>query len=253
MDLNLRGRRAVVTGATRGIGRAVAELLAHEGCNVAVCARGAEDVAETVDALRRRGVEAHGAALNVRDGPGLCAWVERAGDALGGIDILVANVSAGGGMDSERNWVRNFEIDLMAAVRACEAALPRLKRSEAGAVVLVGTMAASECFAGPMAYNALKAALLTYAKQLSQVLFRRGIRVNAVSPGPTEFPGSAWEMVRVATPKLYANTVRQQPLRRMASADEIARAVVFLASPAASWVCGTNLLVDGGFSRRIPF
>lgn len=253
MDFGLRGRRAIVTGATRGIGRRVAELLAEEGCDVALCARDPAAVEETVAALKERGVSAFGDAFHLRQGERYRAWIGEACKRLGGLDVLVANVSAGGGMDSEKNWNRNFEIDLMGAVRGCEAALPHLKRSGAGAVVLVGTMAAGETFAGPMAYNAIKAAVATYAKQLSQAVMRDGVRVNVVSPGPTIFPGSAWEMVAVASPKLYRGTIAQQPTRRMATPDEVARCIVFLASPAASWVTGTNLLVDGGFSKRIPF
>jgi 3-oxoacyl-[acyl-carrier protein] reductase len=253
MDLGLSGKKAIVTGGTRGIGRAVAGLLAHEGCGVAICARGAEGVAATVEQLRATGVTAYGGVLNARDGDAMRQWIGEASDSLGGLDILVASLSAGGGMDSERNWHRNFEIDVMSTVRAVETALPHLKKSTAGSVVIIGTMAASETFVGPMAYNAMKAALVTYSKQLSQLLAKRGIRVNCVSPGPTVFEGSAWEMVQVANKKLYASTLRQQPQRRMANVEEIARSVVFVASPAASWLCGSHLLVDGGFSKRVQF
>jgi NAD(P)-dependent dehydrogenase (short-subunit alcohol dehydrogenase family) len=169
------------------------------------------------------------------------------------LDILIAIVSGGGGMDSEKNWNRNFEIDLMSAVRAVEIVTPHLRKSDAGSIVMMGTMAASETFAGPMAYNALKAALVTYAKQLSQQLMRRNIRVNCVSPGPTIFEGSAWEMVMKANPKLYHGTIRQHPTQRMATTDEIANCVVFVASPAASWVTGANLLADGGFTKGVHF
>lgn len=253
MDIGLRGRKAIVTGATRGIGRCVAEMLAREGCDVAICARGAEGIEETLRALREFGVRADGRALNVRDGEAYRTWLAEACAALGGVDIVIANVSAGGGMDSERNWNRNFEIDLLGTVRAVDATLPWLRRSDAGSIVIMGTMAAAETFGGPMAYNAMKAALVTYSKQLSQALMPGNIRVNCVSPGPTEFEGSAWEMVRLANPRLYSGTLRQHPQRRMATAQEIANGVVFLASPAASWVTGAHLLIDGGFSKRVQF
>ena len=253
MDLQLKGRKALVTGATRGIGRRVAELLADEGCDIALCARHGPAVEATVAALKQRGVRAFGQALHVKQADAYRAWIAEAIGALGGLDLLVLNVSAGGGMDSEKNWNRNFENDVMATVRGVEAALPALKQSTAASVTIMGTMAARETFAGPMAYNALKAALATYAGQLSQQLMRKNIRVNCISPGPTVFEGSAWEMVKIASPRFYAGTLRQQPTRRMADPDEIARSIVFLASPAASWVTGANLLIDGGFTKGVHF
>lgn len=253
MELGLRGRKAIVTGGTRGIGRSVAELLSREGCDLAICARGAERLDTTIAELKGNGGKVFGEAFNARDAEAYRSWVTKSCEQLGGLDVLVASLSAGGGMDSERNWYRNFEIDLMSVVRGVEIALPFLKKSDSASIVIVGTMAASETFAGPMAYNAVKAALITYSKQLSQVLAKRNIRVNCVSPGPTVFPGSAWEMVQTASKKLYSSVIRQQPQRRMATADEIAKSIVFMASPAASWVNGSHLLVDGGFSKRVQF
>jgi 3-oxoacyl-[acyl-carrier protein] reductase len=253
MELGLHGRKTIVTGGTRGIGRSVAGLLSQEGCHVGICARGTEGVETTVRDLERNGGKVIGGALQARDADAYRAWLTSSCKQLGGLDIFVASLSAGGGMDSERNWYRNFEIDLMSAVRGVETVLPFLKRSDAASIVIVGTMAAGETFAGPMAYNAIKAALVTYSKQLSQALARRGIRVNCVSPGPTVFPGSAWEMVQTANKKLYSGVIRQQPQRRMATAEEIAKTIVFIASPAASWVNGSHLLVDGGFSKRVQF
>ena len=253
MELGLKGRKAIVTGATRGIGRAVADTFADEGCDVGICARGGKGVASTVDALRAKGVVATGGVLNARDGAAYRDWLISACEELGGLDIFVASLSAGGGMDSERNWHRNFEIDLMSAVRGVEAVLPWLEKSGVASVVVVGTMAASETFVAPMAYNSVKAALVTWSKQLAETLAPKGIRVNCVSPGPTIFEGSNWEMVRVARSRTYASVIRQHPQRRMATAEEIARSIAFIASPAASWVVGSHLLVDGGFSKRVQF
>lgn len=253
MELGLNGRKAIVTGASRGIGRRVAERLAEEGCDVAICARGEDGVRETVASLEARGVRASGSAFNVRDGAAYGRWLSEACEKLGGLDIFIANVSCGGGMDSERDWYRNFEIDLMGAVRGIEGVLPSLKDSGAAAIVLMGTVAAAETFVVPLAYNALKAALITYAEQLSQTVFQHNIRVNVVSPGPTQFEGSKWEMLEFADPKLYKATVRQHPARRLGTVDEVARCVLFLASPVASWLSGAHMLVDGGFSRRVQF
>ena len=251
MELGLQRRKAIVTGATRGIGRKLAERLADEGCELAICARGEDGVRETVAALKSRGVSASGAALNVRDAAAYRRWLAAAGDTLSGLDIFVAGVSGGTGMDSERNWYRNFEIDVMGAVRGCECILPFLRRSDAAAIVFMADAEAAETFAAPSAYNALNAALIVYAKQLSQA--ERGIRVNVVSPGPTMFEGSRWDMLERADPKLYNAALRRHPARRMGTVDEIADSVLFLVSPAASWMSGSNLLVDGGFSRRVPF
>ena len=254
MDLGLKGKKAIVTGATKGIGRRIAELLAREGCDIAICARKADEVAEAVAALQKLGVKAYGASVNVKEGEVYKAWLVKAAEQLGGCDIFIPNVSAGGGMDAgEKNWYRNFEVDLMGAVRGCDALMPVLKQSESGAIVFIATTAAVETFIAPMAYNALKASLITYAKQLSQVVFKRNIRINVVSPGPILFDGGSWDQIRASTPDFYNATLSQQPSGRMGTPEEVARCVVFLASPAAAWVTGVNLVVDGGFTKRVQF
>lgn len=251
MDLGLQGKKAIVTGATRGIGRGVAELLTAEGASVAFCARSAEEVEETVAALRRPGVEVVGEALNVRDGEAYRAWLDRAATALGGCDVFIPGVSAGGGMDSEKNWVRNFEVDMLHTVRGCEALMPHLEKSGSGSIVIIGSTNAVETFAAPMAYNAIKAGLITYSKQLSQHVGRKGVRVNAVSPGPIYFEGGAWEMIKGTQPKFYDWAMKQFPCGRMGSVEEIARVIVFVASPVASLITGANIIADNGFTKRV--
>ena len=253
MDLGLRGKKAIVTGATKGIGRAVVELLAAEGVNVGLCARTPEEVTEAVKSLTARGVEAIGEAVNVRDGEAYKAWLERTATALGGCDIFIPGVSAGGGMDSEKNWVRNFEIDMLHTVRGCEALMPHLEKSGSGSIVIIGSTNAVETFAAPMAYNAIKAGLITYSKQLSQFVGRKGVRVNTVSPGPIYFEGGAWEMIKGTQAKLYDWAIKQIPCGRMGSAEEIARVIVFVASPAASLITGANVVADNGFTKRVQF
>jgi NAD(P)-dependent dehydrogenase (short-subunit alcohol dehydrogenase family) len=251
MDLGLRGRKAIVTGATKGIGRAIVELLATEGCDIGLCARTEEEVGDAVRALKQRGVQAVGEAVNVRDGDAYKAWLARTVEALGGCDIFVPNVSAGGGFDSEKNWVRNFEIDVLHTVRGCEALMPHLEKSGSGAIVIIASTNAVETFAAPMAYNAMKAALVTYSKQLSQHVGKKGVRVNAVSPGPIYFEGGAWEMIKGTQAKFYEWALKQIPAGRMGAPEEVARVVAFLASPAASLVTGANVVADNGFTKRV--
>lgn len=250
MDLGLKGKKAVVTGGTRGIGRAIAEALAAEGVDVAVCARHANEVDETVAALKARGVNACGAAVDISQGEAYQAWIAAAGAELGGIDIFVANVSAGGGM-GEDAWRANFETDLLGTTRGIDAALPALKASGAGSIVVISSTAAVETFIAPQPYNAIKAALITHAKQLSQALAADGIRVNCVSPGPVYFPGGAWEYIQNNMADLYNSTLAQIPRGSMGTPAEVANAVVFLASPAASLITGVNLVADGGFTKRV--
>lgn len=253
MDLGLRGKKAIVTGATKGIGRAIVELLAAEGCDIGFCARTEEEVDETSRSLKARGVNVVGGSVNVRDGDAYKAWLEQTATALGGCDIFVPNVSAGGGMDSEKNWWRNFEIDVLHTVRGCETLLPHLEKGGAGSIVIISSTNALETFYVPMAYNAMKASLITYAKQLSQFVGRKGVRVNSVSPGPIYFEGGAWEMIKSTNQKMYDATLKAMPNGRFGAPDEVARVVAFLASPASSIITGANVVADNGFTKRVQY
>jgi 3-oxoacyl-[acyl-carrier protein] reductase len=154
MDLELAGNRALVTGGTKGIGRAIAETLASEGCNVAICARTQADVDAAVESLAGKGVQAFGQAVDVGDGDQLKAWVEASAEALGGIDCLVSNVS-GGNAPGEAGWRANFEYDVLGSVRLVEAALPHLEKSDNASIVMISSTAALERFLGAGAYNAM--------------------------------------------------------------------------------------------------
>jgi len=251
MDLGLRGKKAIVTGATKGIGRGVVELLVAEGASVGFCARTADEVADAVAAIARPDTLVVGEAVNVRDGDAYKAWLERTVTALGGCDIFIPSVSGGAGMDSEKNWFRSFEIDMLHTVRGCETLMPHLEKSGNGSIVIISSTNAVETFAGPMAYNAIKAGLITYSKQLSQFVGKKNVRVNAVSPGPIYFEGGAWEMIKSTQAKFYDSILRQIPCGRMGTVEEIARVIVFVASPAASLVTGANLIADNGFTKRV--
>ena len=253
MDLGLRGKKAIVTGATKGIGRAIVDLLAAEGCDVALCARSEDEVEAAVREVKASGVEVVGGAINVRNADEYKAWLEKAVETLGGCDIFVPNVSAGGGMDSEKNWWKNFEIDVLHTVRGCETLMPHLEKSGHGSIVVISSTNALETFYVPMAYNAMKAALITYAKQLSQFVGKRNVRVNSVCPGPIYFEGGAWEMIKSTNAKMYEATLRAMPNGRFGGPDEVARVVAFLASPAASIVTGANVVADNGFTKRVQY
>lgn len=251
MDLGLKGLRAIVTGGTKGIGRAVAETLADEGCAVAVCARDAAGVAATVDALKARGVAAFGEAVDVADKAALEAWVAASAQALGGVDIVVANVSALAVADDEEAWRAGFDVDMMHTVRTVNAALPFLEASQAASITVVSSVSGREVdFTGP-AYGAFKAALVHYAQGLAYRLAPKAIRANAVSPGNTYFPGGIWQQIETGNPDLFATALSLNPTGRMATAEEIARGVVFLASPASSFTTGTNLVIDGALTKGV--
>ena len=251
MDLGLKGLRALVSGGTKGIGRAVAGLLANEGASVAICARDEGEVKATAADLQAGGVSVYGQALDVSDGPSLKSWVESAAGSLDGLDIVVANVSALAINNDEESWLRGFEVDMMHSVRMVEAAMPWLEKSTAASIVTVSSVSGREIdfAAGP--YGAFKAALLHYTQGLANQLAVKGIRANSVSPGNTYFDGGVWQQIEQGDPDFFAQALALNPTGRMANPEEIARAVVFLASPAASFIMGTNLVVDGALTRGV--
>ncbi len=253
MDLGLKGLKAILAGATKGIGRATAEALAAEGCDVAVCARGAEGVEATVASLKAKGVKAFGEAVDMADADAYKAWVARAAEALGGCDIFISFASAGGGPASEKAWKAVFDLDLLATYRGVEAALPYLEKSKAGSIIAVSSTAAVEEFLGPQAYNAIKAAVINYASALSQQLAPKQIRVNTVSPGPVFIKGGSWDMIKTHMTPLYDQTIKAVPMGRLGTGEEVANAIVFMASPACAFMTGANVVIDGGITKRVQY
>lgn len=251
MDLGLDGRRAIITGGSRGIGRHAAEALAAEGCAVAICARGQEGVDETVRTLEAKGSPAFGRALDVADGVALAAWVAEAADALGGLDIAVANVSALAGRPGEESWRRTFDVDVMHTVRTVEAALPFLRESDVPSIVIVSTVSARQADPSGGGYGPLKAALIRYAKGLAVNLAPEGIRVNVVSPGTIYIEDGYWGRMERERPETFEAVLAANPMGRMGRPGEVARAIAFLASPASGFTTGANLLVDGAISPGV--
>ncbi|WP_226583175.1 SDR family NAD(P)-dependent oxidoreductase [Acuticoccus sediminis] len=251
MDLGLKGMKALVTGGTKGIGRHCAEIFAAEGADVAVCARKAEEVADTVAALEAKGVKAFGQAVDVADKAAFEGFVAAAADALGGLDMVVANVSALAVADDEAAWKAGFETDLMHTVRLVNTAMPFLEQSKAASITAISSVSGRETdFTGP-AYGAYKAALVHYMHGLAVKLAPKMIRANAVSPGNTYFEGGIWNQIETGNPELFAEALALNPTGRMGRPEEVARGVVFLASPASSFTTGTNLVVDGALTRGV--
>lgn len=251
MDLGLKGRRAIVTGGTKGIGLAIAETLAAEGCNVALCSRNAVEAEATAATLAGKGVSTLGAGVDVADGPALAAFVEKAAERFGGLDIVVANVSALAIGNDEESWKKGFETDLLGTVRLVNATLPYLEKSDAGSIVTISSVSGREIDFASGPYGAFKAALIHYTQGLAFTLAPKKIRANSVSPGNTYFKGGVWNTIQDTNPTLFAEALALNPTGRMATPQEIANAAVFLASPAASFIYGTNLVVDGALTRGV--
>jgi 3-oxoacyl-[acyl-carrier protein] reductase len=253
MDLGLKGAKVLVTGGTKGIGRAIAETFAAEGAHVGLCARNAAEVDSAVAALQATGVSAFGGAVDVSDGPGLKAWVADMAAKLGGIDVVVANVSALAIGSDEESWAKGFATDMMGTVRLVDAAMPYLEQSQQPAIVTVSSVSGREIdfAAGP--YGTFKAAIIHYTQGLAYQLAGKGIRANTVSPGNTYFEGGVWEQIKNGNPDLYNTALALNPTGRMGTPQEMANAVVFLASRAASFITGTNVVVDGALTRGVQF
>lgn len=256
MDLKLTGKNAVILGGTRGIGRSIADTLAGEGVNVAICARNQDQIDAAVKELEAKGVRAVGGSVDVTDGEGLKAWIASAGEALGGIDILVSNAGAmAQGMDAA-SWKQNFELDVLAAVNAWEAAEPFLgKAAEAkgdASYVIISSVSAAQADQAS-SYGPIKASLIHMAKGLARQNAKKGIRVNTVSPGMVYFEGGVWHMVEQNMPDFYKQALSRNPTGRCATPQEVADAAVFLSSPVSAYTTGVNLLVDGAVSSRVNF
>lgn len=256
MDLQLKGKRSIVLGGTRGIGRAIAETLANEGADVAICARNREQVAETVADLSKRGVIASGAPIDISNGAELKSWVEGIAKQFGGIDILISNASAlTMGVHAEA-WESLLKVDILGASNAFEAAQPHLEKSAAergdAAFVMISSVSAAEA-QNAQAYGAIKAAMIHYGKGLARECAKKKIRVNVVSPGTVYFKGGTWNTIEQNAPQFFDATIKRNPLGRMGTVQEIANATVFLASPLSSFTTGANLIVDGAITSRVNY
>jgi 3-oxoacyl-[acyl-carrier protein] reductase len=253
MDLGLKGAKVLVTGSTKGIGRAIAETFAAEGANVGICSRNQADVDSTVVKLKAMGVAAFGGCVDVSDGAALKAWVNDMASKLGGVDAIVSNVSALAIGQDEESWQKEFSTDMMGTVRLVNAAMPYLEKSGAAAIVTISSVSGREVDFASGPYGTFKAAIIHYTQGLANQLAAKGIRANSVSPGNTYFEGGVWNTIKDGNPELYKTALALNPTGRMGTPQEMANAVVFLASRAASFITGTNLVVDGALTRGVQF
>jgi 3-oxoacyl-[acyl-carrier protein] reductase len=253
VDLGLKGKKVILTGGSRGIGREAAEIFAAEGADIAFCSRNADQVKETAASLEQHGGKVFGEAFDMESGSeAYKAWLKKAADALGGCDIFVPMISTSGA-NATGDWQKTLDFDVMGAVHGCETLEPYLEKSGEGSVVLMSSAAGLETFIVPQGYNALKASLLTYAGQMAQAWGSKNIRINAISPGPIKFEGGNWETIKEHMPELYDATEAAFALPRWGNAADVAKTVVFLASPASSYTTGTNVVIDGGYTKRVHF
>jgi len=242
MSFDFTGKRVIVCGGSKGIGRSVALGFAKAGAAVSICARGAGALAATKAELGPRG---HAASCDLGDKDAVNGYVAEAIGALGGLDILVNNASGFGMVDTEEGWNSALNVDVLATFRASRAGLEALKASK-GNIVNVSSISGYRASTRSPVYNAVKALLINYTMSQASLFSADGIRVNAVAPGSIEFPGGSWEKRKTEAPALYNATLASIPFGRMGTPEEVANVVLFLASPLASWVTGHTVVVDGG-------
>lgn len=252
MDLKLEGLKVLISGGSKGIGRAALDILAEEGAVISFCARNSEEVKSAEQAANALGSgRVYGSAVDVGDPEALNAWVNDAASAMGGIDIVVANVSALAIPNTPENWEASFNIDLMHTVRMVEAAMPSLEISEHASIVTVSSVSGREVDFASGPYGTMKTAIIAYTQGLANQLAGQGIRANSVSPGNTYFPGGVWESIEGGNPDLYNMALGMNPTGRMGTPREMATAIVFLASPVSSFTTGANLVVDGALTKGL--
>lgn len=251
MDLQLGGLTALVTGGTRGIGRAIVETFAAEGANVAFCARNAKGVEATEAALSGSDGRVVGTVMDMGNADDVARWVRASAEDFGGIDMVVSNVSALGIPDTDENWEASLQVDLMGAVRLVKASMPYLEQSKAASIIGISSVSGREVDFASGPYGTVKTAIIGYMAGLAFQLAEKGIRANTVSPGNTYHEGGVWQSIEQSDPEAFKEALALNLTPRMGRPEEVANTVVFLSSPLSSRTTGANFLVDGGLSRGI--
>lgn len=251
MDLGLKDKVAIVTGGSRGLGRAMAQGLVREGSRVVICAREADVLEHAAQEMRGEGGQVMAVPADMTQESDIQRLVQTTLDSFGRIDILVNNVGGalGGATPSDEDWHATIDLNLMAAVRTCRLVVPEMRRQRSGRIINISSIYGRES-GGAQTYNASKAAIISFSKSLANQVAAEGITVNSVCPGSIQFPGGSWDRRVQQDPEGMARFVEQSiPSGRFGTAEEVASVVVFLASERASWVTGAAITVDGGQSR----
>ena len=246
MQLDVRGKRVVVAGASRGIGRSIALAFAESGASVSICARGAQALEATRNEIAAFGATVHAAVCDLADEAAIARYIPEAAAALGGIDVLVNNATAGATGDDEESWEQSLAVDLLATVRASRFALPYLEKGRDPAIINIASGSGLNPSVRTPAYGAAKAAAIHYTRTQAATLAMKGIRVNCVAPGSIEFPGGGWERRKSEDPALYRQILASMPAGRLGKPEEVASVVLFLASSLAIWVTAQVIGVTGG-------
>lgn len=248
MNLNLSGKNAVVTGASKGIGKGIALALAKEGANVAICARGQEALETAKKEIQDTGVDVYSETCDVGKRDLLDQFLDNAKNHLGGIDILVNNVSALRFGDEDEDWEASVNVDLLAGVWATKKVVPWMTEAGGGSILFISSVSGLES-GSPPSYAAAKAAVISYSKTMAVQLAPQNIRVNNIAPGSVEFEGGLWASMKQNNPDFYNMALQSIPSGRLGTPEEIGNVAAFIVSPRASWVTGVCLSVDGGQHR----
>ena len=246
MDLHLAEKKVIVTGASKGIGLAIANEFAKEGASVSICARGRDSLESARELVAGNGGIVYADICDVSDKKNLIKYIENAVQNLGGLNILVNNPSGFGRSDDEDGWQAGIDVDLMALVRASWTAVPFIEKTGGGSIIHTSSISGLTSSLRTPPYGAVKAAVIQYTKTQALQLASKNIRVNCIAPGSIDFPGGTWDDAKKNNPKLYAGIQNSIPFGRLGRPEEVAELALFLASDAASWVTGETVAVDGG-------
>ncbi len=246
MSIDLKGKKALIAGASRGIGLAMADALARSGADVAICARSPRPLDEAARQLHAHGHRVSSLACDLSDPIQVQAWVEQAVAELSGVDILINNASGFGRTDDEAGWQTSINLDLLAGIRASHCVIPHMRPGSA--ILHITSIAGLKASPRSVPYGAIKAAMMAYTQTQAVSLAPKQIRVNSIAPGSIFFEGGVWHDAQKNNPKLYETTLARIPWGRYGMPEEVAQAALFLVSDMASWVTGQTLVVDGGQS-----
>lgn len=251
MELELKGKVALITGGSRGIGLRAARLFAEEGCNIAICGREEESLIAAAEELRQKGVQVAAIVGDVTVASEAAHIVDQCVAELGGIDILVNNVGGATGGKlleaTDEDWQRTFELNVFQIIRMIRLAVPHLRSRGGGAIINIASISGWEAqLVGTAQYGSSKAAQIFLTERLALELVHDNIRVNTVSPGSIIWEGGSWDRFRQRNPQSFENYVKDGfPMGRLGKPEEVADVIVFLASPRSNWINGRHIPVDG--------